>query len=119
MDFILTEFSFRKIYFVNARYSCAVNSPLFSIFTSDLQQTLSNVDTIKKCRSDIYKNKKFCCNKSIIHIKDFIIVAVNRNKAAQTGITALTTPFQIHRGERPKERTKECGKYIYTTTYNT
>jgi hypothetical protein len=37
-----------------------------------------------------------------------------------SGLHKLLTRATIHRGERPKERKKkECGKYTYTTTYNT
>jgi hypothetical protein len=47
-----------------------VKSPLFfSIFTSDLQQTLNHQATILKFRSDIYKTINFDMIKSIISIK--------------------------------------------------
>jgi hypothetical protein len=52
----LAEFPFRKRYFITARHSFTVKTPLFcAIFTSDRQQTLNNHTTIMKFKSDIYK----------------------------------------------------------------
>jgi hypothetical protein len=51
--FFLPEFPFKKSYFITGWHSFAVKSSLFcTVFTSDLQQTLSNQAAIMKFRSD-------------------------------------------------------------------